>query len=57
MVAAPMPGLEPENISVTIAGVHLTIRGEEWGPGQHERDPEGGAPPPTPDGECSTTSE
>ena len=38
MVAAPMPGLEPENISVTIAGVHLTIRGEERGPGQHERD-------------------
>lgn len=37
MVATPMPGLEPENISVTIAGVHLTIRGEERGSGQHER--------------------
>lgn len=38
MVAVPMPGLEPENISVTIAGAHLIIRGEERGPGQHELD-------------------
>jgi HSP20 family protein len=38
MVAAPMPGLEPEDISVTIAGARVTIRGEERGPGQHERD-------------------
>src|SRR5262249_48208922 len=38
MVAAPMPGLEPEDISVTIAGLRVTIRGEERGPGQHERD-------------------
>lgn len=38
MVAAPMPGLEPENISVTIAGDRVTIRGEERGPGQHDRD-------------------
>lgn len=38
MVAAPLPGLEPENISVTIAGDCVTIRGEERGPGQHERD-------------------
>lgn len=38
MVAAPMPGLEPGDISVTIAGARVTIRGEERGPGQHERD-------------------
>jgi len=38
MVAAPLPGLEPEDITVTIAGVRVTIRGVERGPGQHERD-------------------
>lgn len=38
MVAAPLPGLEPADISVTIAGARVTIRGEERGPGQHERD-------------------
>jgi HSP20 family protein len=38
MVAAPLPGLEPENIAVTIAGDRVIIRGEERGPGQHERD-------------------
>jgi HSP20 family protein len=38
MMAAPLPGLEPEDISVTIAGARVTIRGKERGPGQHERD-------------------
>src|SRR5262245_28076572 len=38
MVAAPLPGLEPEDITVTIAGPRVTIRGVERGPGQHERD-------------------
>jgi HSP20 family protein len=38
MVAAPMPGLEPEDISVAITGSRVTIRGTERGPGQHERD-------------------
>ncbi len=38
MLAAPMPGLEPQNISVTIAGNRITIRGEERGPGQHRKD-------------------
>ena len=38
MVAAPLPGLEPEDITVTIAGPCVTIRGVERGPGQHERD-------------------
>jgi HSP20 family protein len=38
VLAAPLPGLEPENISVTIAGTKVTIIGEERGPGQHRRD-------------------
>jgi HSP20 family protein len=38
MVAAPMPGLEPEDISVRIAGDQVEIQGEERGPRQHERD-------------------
>jgi HSP20 family protein len=38
MLMAPMPGLEPENISVTIAGSRVEIRGEERGPRQHEKD-------------------
>jgi HSP20 family protein len=38
MVAAPMPGLEPQDISVNIDGRQLTIMGEERGPGQHDRD-------------------
>jgi HSP20 family protein len=38
MVAAPMPGLEPQNISVAIDNDRVTIRGEERGPHQHERD-------------------
>jgi HSP20 family protein len=38
VLVAPMPGLEPEDISVTVAGKSVMIRGEERGPGQHERD-------------------
>lgn len=38
MVAAPMAGLEPQDISVNIDGQLLTIMGEERGPGQHDRD-------------------
>ena len=38
VLAAPLPGLEPENISVTLAGNKVAIRGEERGPGQHRRD-------------------
>jgi len=38
MLATPLPGLEPEDITVHIAGTRVTIRGEERGPGQHERD-------------------
>jgi HSP20 family protein len=38
MVAAPMPGLEPENISVIIRGDTVTIRGEYRGPHQEDRD-------------------
>jgi HSP20 family protein len=37
-VAAPMPGLEPEDITVTVTGDGLVLRGEERGPRQHERD-------------------
>ena len=38
MVAAPVPGLEPQDISVTVMGDTLTIRGELRGPHQDERD-------------------
>ena len=38
MLAAPMPGLEPENISVTITGQNAIIRGEYRGPHQEDRD-------------------
>lgn len=38
MVAAPMPGLEPGDIVVTIAGDRVAIRGEQRGPHQHKRD-------------------
>jgi len=38
MIAAPLPGLEPEDISVTISATHVTIRGQERGPRQHLRD-------------------
>jgi HSP20 family protein len=37
MLAAPMPGLEPGNISVHISEDGVTIHGEERGPHQHER--------------------
>ena len=38
MIAAPMPGLEPEDIAVSIDGDRVIIRGVERGPGQHGRD-------------------
>jgi HSP20 family protein len=38
MLATPLPGLEPEDITIRIAGTRVTIRGEERGPGQHDRD-------------------
>jgi HSP20 family protein len=38
MLAAPMPGLEPSDISVTVEGDRIIIRGDERGPHQHERD-------------------
>lgn len=38
MVAAPMPGLEPQDITVTVDGDRVTIEGRERGPHQHERD-------------------
>ncbi len=38
MIAAPMPGLEPRDISVSVADSHVTIRGQERGPRQHKRD-------------------
>jgi HSP20 family protein len=39
MVAAPMPGLEPGDISVSVAGDEVTIHGALRGPHQDERDP------------------
>jgi HSP20 family protein len=38
MLAAPMPGLEAQDISVSINDKTVTIRGEERGPGQHDVD-------------------
>ena len=38
VLAAPMPGLEAEDISVTVADKRVTIIGKERGPGQHERE-------------------
>ena len=38
MLAAPMPGLEPENISVTITSTRAVLRGEYRGPHQQDRD-------------------
>jgi HSP20 family protein len=38
VLAAPMPGLEPQDISITIANKNLTITGNERGRGQDERD-------------------
>jgi HSP20 family protein len=37
-VAAPMPGLEPEDITITIEAKRVTVHGKERGPGQHRRD-------------------
>lgn len=37
-IAAPLAGLEPDDIRVTIAGKRVTIDGRERGPRQHERD-------------------
>ena len=39
MLAAPMPGLEAQDISVSINGKTVTIIGQERGPGQHDREP------------------
>ena len=36
LLAAPMPGLEPENITVSIRDHVVQIKGEERGPRQHE---------------------
>lgn len=38
VLVAPMPGLEPGDISATIEGDRVVIHGEERGPRQHERD-------------------
>jgi HSP20 family protein len=38
VLAAPLPGLEAENISVTVGGERIVIRGEERGPRQHGTD-------------------
>ena len=38
VLAAPLPGLEPEDISVTIANNKILISGEERGPRQHGTD-------------------
>jgi HSP20 family protein len=38
ILAAPLPGLEPEDISITVTPTGVTIMGEERGPRQHERD-------------------
>jgi HSP20 family protein len=37
MVVAPMPGIEAEDIAITITGEHLTIQGRMRGPRQEER--------------------
>jgi len=38
MVAAPMPGLEPPDIRVTVESDRVTIEGRQRGPRQHEVD-------------------
>ncbi len=38
MVAAPMPGLEPEDIHVTVEGPSVVIHGEQRGVHQDDRD-------------------
>ncbi len=37
MIAAPLPGLEPDNISIVVDGDRVRIRGELRGPRQNER--------------------
>ncbi len=37
VVVVPMPGMEPENVHVTVAGKILTIRASLRGPGQFDR--------------------
>jgi HSP20 family protein len=37
MVMAPLPGLEPPDISVTVRGDRVVIKGEQRGPRQDER--------------------
>jgi HSP20 family protein len=37
-LSAPMPGLAPEDISITISDASVTIRGEDHSPGQHDLD-------------------
>jgi HSP20 family protein len=39
MLAAPMPGLKPQDISVAVNGKTITIMDQERGPGQHDREP------------------
>lgn len=38
MLAAPLPGLQPDDIAVAITENRIMIRGVERGPGQHERE-------------------
>jgi HSP20 family molecular chaperone IbpA len=38
VLAAPLPGLEAENISVVVGGRRVVITGEERGPRQHGPD-------------------
>jgi HSP20 family protein len=37
-IAAPLAGLAPEDIRISIEGNRVTIRGDERGPGQHNLD-------------------
>lgn len=37
MVTAPLPGMEPQNIRVEVAGRRLSIRGAQRGPGQERK--------------------
>ena len=38
LLVAPMPGIKPADISVTISGRSLKIEGRQTGPGQDEKD-------------------
>jgi HSP20 family protein len=38
MVAVPMPGLEADDIAITVCEDRIVLHGEERGPGQHELD-------------------